>query len=401
LAATADLGFQAQIRSDLDSEWDVLRTCCLPDSDEVASPSSPSFDYPSLHWERLLASAEHHRLIPALNVAITSRQVPLQLPIRFHALNHAWRALQLSAELARIARHFEERRIEFLAYKGPALGQLLYGNPAMRQFGDLDLLVRPRHVELASSALAELGYEPQLRLPDRLKTHYLRSGSEYAFRRNSDPAPLEIHWQVVPRFYSIAFDIEAIFSRSVAVKVDDFSVRTLGRQDLLLALCVHAAKHEWSQLGMLRDVFTLAQFDLDWNWILHEADGLGILKIVQASLIAAHALFRPGMPTRIKTGALVPGVEDLVARVIEDLQRDCDPDTESIGYFRRQVQLRERLRDRARFLIRLAMTPGITEWEAVQIPDALSAMYHFVRACRLLKRLLKELPGALKNCPSA
>jgi hypothetical protein len=138
----------------------------------------------------------------------------------------------------------------------------------------------------------------------------------------------------------------------------------------------------------LRDIFTLSQFELDWNWILPEARKLGILKIVQASVATAHVLASPKSPTPIKADTMLSGVGALVVQIIENLQKDHEPDTDSIGYFRRQIRIRERWSDRVRFVTRLATTPSIEEWKIVQISDRFSGLYHLVRASRLLKRFL-------------
>ena len=55
---------------------------------------------------------------------------------------NAHRALWLTLELLNIHRHLQTRGLEVLPYKGPVLAETLYGNVAMRQFSDLDLLIR-------------------------------------------------------------------------------------------------------------------------------------------------------------------------------------------------------------------------------------------------------------------
>src|SRR5205807_6099281 len=112
-------------------------------------------------------------------------------------------------ELARITRAFRDNEIEVLAHKGPALAQLLYRDPALRQFGDLDLLARSRNVVQAKAVLQQLGYELQLQLSPGQEKAYLHSGYEYVFGLNEERNLLELQWQIVPRFYAIEFDIEA------------------------------------------------------------------------------------------------------------------------------------------------------------------------------------------------
>ena len=363
------------------AEFELILACCKRTNEaDIMSLLSPGLD-----WERVLESAEHHRVVPVMHAVLAGkRAVPSALRVRAH--QHAWRALHFSAELRKISQCFERRGIEFMAHKGPALAQLLYGNHALRQFGDLDLLVRTRDVAPATDALIELGYAPHLRLSTRQEQSFLRSGYEFCFGLNSEPHLVELQWQIVPRFCSINFDMNALFSRSARIELDGTPLRTLGSADLLLVLCVHAAKHEWSQLGMLRDIATLAEFDLDWNWIVAEARRLGILKILQVSLQAACKLFTIALSAQLPPAN--QRESQLVSVVIRRLQQNCETNTESFRYFRDQLHTRERRRDRARFMWRLATTPGIEEWRAVRIPDRYFAMYRVVRIGRLVKRLL-------------
>jgi hypothetical protein len=364
-----------------DPEFELLLASC----GRASRLDITSLLTPDLDWERVLESAEHHRLIPALHAALAGENgLPSTLRVRAH--KHAWRVLHFTVELTKIARCFERRGIEFLAHKGPALAERLYGNPAMRQFGDLDVIVRARDVGPAKESLVESGYEPGPQLSPRQQVAFLRSGYECSFGQNSERNLVELQWQIVPRFCSINFDIDALFSRSIQIDLDGVTLRTMGQEDLLLVLCVHAAKHEWAQLGMLRDIAALANFNLDWKWIVAEADRLGILKILQISLLALGKLLDAALPTQLPSP--LQDAVALASAVVARLQHNYEPDTESVGYFRAQLQTRERWRDRARFVSRLATTSSVREWQVVQIPDRYFTLYRVVRIARLMKRFL-------------
>jgi Uncharacterised nucleotidyltransferase len=385
LAAAAQVDWKTGARPirGFENEFELLVGCC---DKEKQSDLRPLLT-PDLNWDRVIKSAEHHRLLPALCGALASQnQLPSEL--RERARSHTWRILQFTAELRKIARCFEQHGIEFLAHKGPALAQLLYGDPAMRQFGDLDLLVKAQDVSRARTALVELGYEPGLRLAPRQEKSYLRSGYEYVFGLNSEGNLVELQWQIVPRFYSIDFKMEALFDRSVEIEVDGTRVRTLGYEDQMLVLCVHAAKHEWALLGMLRDIVTLARFDLDWTWIVTEACRLGILKILQVSLLVVRELFSVDLPEAAQSIPVLRGTADLAHTVVTRLQTNQEPDTESLQYFCAQLQTRERWHDRAQFIWRLSTTASIQEWEAVRMPDRFFALYRGLRLARLMRRFV-------------
>jgi len=55
---------------------------------------------------------------------------------------HQLRVLRMTADLVRVVRALESAAIPVLCLKGPVLGQLYYGDPAMRDYMDLDILVK-------------------------------------------------------------------------------------------------------------------------------------------------------------------------------------------------------------------------------------------------------------------
>jgi hypothetical protein len=352
----------------------------------------------SLNWDRLFVLATEHRVLPVVCTSLLSSDL-LSPEIRTEAnaklANHQRRVLRFSAVLSQILQKFEENEIPVLPFKGPALSQLLYGDPAMREFGDLDLLVHPQHVTRARTALGELGYEPKLQLSPLCEREYLRTGYELVFGTEKEKNLMELHWQVLPRFYSVPFRTEAIFERSAETIFEGRTARVPSKEDLLLMLCVHAAKHEWWQLGMVRDIATLARFELDWNWIEGEACCLGVMRIVLTSLLLAGKLVGCDIPANFNSSPLLPSCEALATEMENKLIFRGHLNPESPAYFLFMMRLRERWRDRVRFIWRLATTPSIEEWETVAFPQPLFALYYLVRIGRLAKRFAKLFLNAI------
>ncbi|PYV58099.1 MAG: hypothetical protein DMG98_08850 [Acidobacteria bacterium] len=369
-------------------EFELLLACCQ--SGRHGDRLTQALRSP-IHWDSVLRLSEHHRILPALHSALYGRvDVPasIQSALRSRFQSNALTGLRFTAELARITRVFHDSGIKVLAHKGPALAQVLYGDPAMRQFGDLDLLVRPRNVVQTKAVLQQLGYEPQLQLSPRQEKAYLHSGYEYVFGLNDDRNLLELQWQILPRFYAVEFDIEPMFKQSIEIKIEGLRVRSLCREDLMLVLCVHAAKHGWAHLGMLRDIATLADFELDWEWVWAGAGRLSIRKILHVSLLLARDLLRCPLPGNMPGLGQIEDAGKLADAIQLRFDAAEEPDTWSLRYFREFAAARERWQDRIRFATRLALTPSLSEWESMRIPDSLFPLYRAVRMGRLLKRAI-------------
>ena len=358
----------------------------------LAAAGSPEFNVEEIlaqpiNWEVVLHLAEQHRLLPSLHAFLgTSQTIPASIrsAIKARYDRHALNALRFSAELARVARHLAECGIPVLAHKGPALSHLLHRDSASRQFFDLDFLVRERDVEAACGALQDLGYSPPLDLSSRKRRAYLRSGYEFSFGLSESRNLIELQWRILPRFYSIDFDMDELLHRSGEFEFAGFPLRTLANEDLALVLCVHAAKHQWSQLAMLRDIASLTQLDLNWRWTADEADRLGIRRILEISFLLARDLLGRDPPIAILWEQSRILAESVKSRLTDEIE----PNPESLDYFRFMMRIRERRRDRMRLGWRLAITPSLSEWEMVALPDSLFFLYRSVRLFRLARRFL-------------
>jgi len=373
------------------AEFDFIVACCadaLDGGDRARTAISSSLD-----WDRVLVLSERHRVTRQVDESAgcpASRGIRdvggnVEGEIRSRYRNNARKALWFAGELTRTVEHLDSRGVEALPYKGPVLAAQLYGAVTAREFCDLDILIRSGDLRRARAALAELGYEVENPLTGRGEQAYIASGYEQSFRHAHSRSLLELQWRILPRFYAVDFDIDGFFRRAGTVNVCGRQVRTLCAQDLFLVLCVHAAKHAWSELSLLCDIARLAKgAPPDWNAMQREARRLGLERILAINLLLIERWF----------GAAPPGTltkDDQARRMldaIDDTLRSSAPcDTESLAYFRFAAKLRERWRDRAQFWFRLALTPGPGEWETVRLPRQLFPLYRGVRFLRLARRL--------------
>jgi Uncharacterised nucleotidyltransferase len=457
-------------------EFDLLVACCVDSSSQQHAERIRKILSRPLDWERMLRLVDHHRVVPQVYGALSSfpHLVPAQQldALRLRYQNNARKALWFTAELLRILSHLESAGITALPYKGPVLAQTLYGEVTHRQFGDLDVLILPADVPKAKAALLELGYKPSIELASPIEKSYVETGYEYSFNAAHAPNLLELQWRIVPRFYSVDFDVAVFVHRADEISLGTremmedgrprpslyitspmreiaectatqqprkkwneppwngreaapepgprrkpwvqseippspsgakdplpyslgHPMRTLRHEDLLLVLCVHAAKHVWVQLSWLCDIAQLANSPyLDWNAVQYEASRLGIERILGLNLLLTHKLLgatlTPQIQKRLQDD---PSTTVLAHEILRIIERNTHYNTESISYFRLMMRLRERWRDQARFLWRLTFTPSVSEWNTVRLPRPVHPLYRLVRLFRLAKRLTSASPA--------
>jgi len=386
-------------------EFDLLVACCAAFSGGGEAERIGRVLSRSLDWERLLELVDQHRVVPQVygQLSAMGDLVPerIRCALQRRYQDNARKALWFTGELVRVVSHFESRGIEVLPYKGPGLAQVLYGDVAQRQFGDLDVIVRAQDVIRAKAALLELGYKAGVELVKDQEHPHIDIGYECPFY-SAGGSLLELQWRILPRFYTVDFDVTVFFERAEGFIVGGRVMRTLRAEDLLLVLCVHAAKHVWGQLSWLCDIGLLVRSrQLDWHAIQEEARRLGIERIVGVNLLLAHRLFGVALPAPTQNRLLEnSGVSRLADEILCNLERGRPYDTESMSYFGLMMRLRERWTDRARFVWRLAFTPGPGEWSVVQLPKSAQPLYHVVRLLRLAKRMwVGHIPGVRSRLP--
>ena len=122
-------------------------------------------------------------------------------------------SLRLSAELLRLLDLFERHAIPALPFKGPALAFALYGDVAMREYCDLDVLLRPEDLAAAKHALLAEGYTTDLPSHAGREAAYLRARYELHFTTPDGAVPIEIHQAFLPPSYCVPFDYPALWRR--------------------------------------------------------------------------------------------------------------------------------------------------------------------------------------------
>lgn len=373
------------------AEWRLVLAVC---ADEMgASEPLRSLLAGPMEWDALTRLADEHGVTSLLyqNLMQVEESVPSEImaTLREKQERNIRRALLLAAELAQVADCAQTLGIELVAYKGVVLSEGYYGDMAIRSGGDVDLFVRARDVKRLKNALRELGYRPRMEIREEVESEYFASGYECSFDSPAGTNLLELQWALQPRFYAVDFDMEGLFARAVPVSVAGRAVKTPSAEDLLLVLSIHAAKHVWGRLIWLCDIARILQRDLDWNWIRAQALDLGVERILHVTLLLGNSLLGVEMPEGIGPAVREDGEALRLADRIEiSIAAGVEYEEEKIAYFRLMMQLRERRRDRWRFLARLAFTPGPGEWEAVTLPRGLFPFYRVVRLGRLAGRLM-------------
>ena len=375
-------------------EFDFLCSCAGAELSSERIASIEGWNESGIDWSELLRLAEHHGVLPlvARNLNAHAHGLPPEIE---HSLRSAFEAnarrnLWFASELVRIADQLEKKHLRAIPYKGPVLAESSYGDVALRNFGDLDFLISPADFERAKQALVELGYRPSKEFSPAVERFWLRNGYERAFDSAAGKYLVELQWRPLPCFYAVDLRVEELLARSGRTSLGGHDMASLSAEDSLLVLCLHAAKHLWMRLIWICDIAeTMRTQAVDWPLFCARASELGALRMVGVSFWLVQWLLSFDLPRPAQE--IVDGdssVRDLGEEFAARLARSATYDFESTEYFRWILKLRDRRRDRVRYLWRLMWTPGEGDIATMRLPEALFPLYRVVRAVRLGRKLV-------------
>jgi hypothetical protein len=282
-------------------EWPLLLdSCSLPrDPAKISALVAVIRDADSF-----ICLAQAHGVLGHFTAALTG--IPgFQIPSRFldslrvHQRAYLLSNLAMTAELFRVLELFRQSEIECVVVKGPVLSLRAYGEPAVRQYADLDLLLGQKDIPRAAEILVDAGYD------SRISAQAIRSRKipgEYRFRAQDSEIILELHTERTLRYFPLPLPIEEYFHCKTALSLDGLPVPALSAEHEFVLISVHGATHFWERLMWICDVAAMVHNhpQLDWNMIRRSAAEVGAERMVRVALLLAERSLRVPIPKDMK-----------------------------------------------------------------------------------------------------
>ena len=376
-------------------EHEVLLHCVRPNPEPDTSELLNLTIGKGMDWDYLLRVAAQHGVLPLLcwNLnRLCSELIPseIQEQLDDHFQLNALRNLFLSGEMFRLVSLFGKHAIKAIPFKGPVLAASIYGDLSLREFIDLDILVRPQDRETARDLLMSEGYVLDPAISETKQAARLRSGCALTMARRDNKSIVDLHWEFTASRFSLPFDFEILWDHLETVSVAGQKMATLSPVYHLLVVSAHGAKHRWARLEWICDVAGLvsSQPELDWKRCLEESTNLRSERILLHALLVARDLLGVNLPSIIRLRSLAdPVAQSLAHRAIDNLFAESNDSLLMADESAFHLQMREQLFDRIPYifhLIRHWSLPTARDRELFPLPSPLSFLYVFFRPIRLL-----------------
>ncbi len=321
---------------------------------------------PDTDWKYLIQTAEEHRVVPLLFQRIKNDfidAVPLEVvnELQMRQMEIAKLNFGRTAQLIKLVDFLRKNDVAVVAYKGSALAAFAYGDITLRQFTDIDVLIRKKDFQKVKQLLADIDCQPVWKLSDKQEKAVLKYYYEYPFFYGATETLLEVHWKFVEPFFVFDFNTDELFDRIASVNLCGKAVPTISAEDSLIILCSHGSKHFWKRLNWICDIaWLLKRKDINWETVIQRASKIGSLRMIWLGLYLANDVLGVEIPEdislKIHADSGVKTIANYLTNILFDENREIFGTVEMA---RIHLKMRERNRDKLKYSYRLFMTKAI------------------------------------------
>lgn len=318
------------------------------DMENMAGPSE-------IDWHVVFEQARHHRVLPQFHHVLAANwpadmDIHLRAQIDRHAKVLSLNARFLTSELLRALDAFKEEGIPVIAFKGPVLSDMAYGACTMREFGDLDLFVKPNDYLYAKNMLEKRGFV----CPHTVnKEHQI--GQVHLFN-TGDRVSIDLHYRLIPKHFPRLFDPNILWRSTFAYTLYGKHVTTFTPPVMLIISCIQALKDRWERLYNLIDIGMLIEsYGAECAVIaLEKASSWKVRRILLLGLSVTRDLLDVVLPDEINRKIAADCVIQNFRREIYGAMIDAHITSGLIQKkHRMRLLLQDRARDRASYALRI------------------------------------------------
>jgi hypothetical protein len=339
-----------------------------------------------IRWPQVLSIAQHHKVVPLFlrNLETFAPDcVPEEAAEALRAASeaNAHVCLHRTTHLALLTRLFREQQIDVRIFKGVPLAVTAYGDPTLRDAGDIDLLIGEKDIFAGGEILRGEWYfrfEPQARLTPRRLRSYIAHQKDFSYEHPGAGVIVDLHWRLFRNAWLPANGtLDEVGEDWVELGTEQ--IPTLPVPRLFLYLCVHGALDGWLRLKWLADIsalmHTMTEEQIAATVAL--ASDREALPELSAAILLCDDLLGPH--------ALPSGCPDRTNKRVARIMRfgkqlmtsnDYCPMREQIPssqWFLNELLLHPSLRYRLDLIERSIFRPRVWRW--LSLPDTLFPLY--------------------------
>jgi hypothetical protein len=286
----------------------------------------------------------------------------------------------------------EENGIKSIAFKGPTLSQMAYGDVVSRQYVDLDVLVDENELLNAIKILKKNDYV----LEDDFKLELLKNNRnifhDVTLRKNA-LVNIELHWRLFSDEYMTGIADLNIEENIKIFEYQNNKLKVFENEIQILYLSIHGAKHNWERIEWLVDIVRFIENNaIDWKQLLHFIERTKTEKILFSTFYLCKTILDLSLPKEIEEKVQKTNILNFSQRFEIFFYKNFDyilyHDKEAKKISKIQFDILYGYKNKLLFIFAL-IKPTELDYQTVKLPKYLSFLYYLIRPFNLITRKSK------------
>ncbi len=362
----------------------------------------------TVDWEYLIETADLHKVHLLLYQSL-KKACPESVPddvlkkLENEYNTNSMRSLLITVKLVSILKLLEDNNIPAVPFKGPVLAQMVYGDFALRQFGDLDILVNKQDALKTIKIFEDYGFQLEINLNKKQLLAYAAKKSSIELISSKSGLTVDLHWEMSGSYTFYPLLLNSIENNLVHATIAGKKVLHPCREDLLVYLCLNGTRDCWQDVESLSSIAGLIQSNdgLDWMRVRHLAERMRCERILHLGLFLVCDLFDVKLSQDMMN--LVekdPALPELALTVYNNLFKENIESPvfrEKPKFSGFHFKVRDRWSEKIRYGKHLLLGATAQEWAHFPVPAKLSFVHSILRPARLCMAFFSWLMIGRRN----
>jgi hypothetical protein len=290
----------------------------------------------------------------------------------------------LTSELINIMKLFEENNIKAIAFKGPTLAQLAYGDITLRQYVDLDVLVEKEDLFKIENLLKNK-YKRALKLTSSQEILWFQYAHDVGLLNNNG-IHIEFHWRMFDRSHPANLSKIDFFQESAKTKINNgnVNINTISNEKFLIYLCIHGSKHLYERIEWVCDIdrFIKTQ-EIDWNKVEDIIENDNSKRFFLLGLFLTKFLFNTNLGKNYEK-QFDKEYESISNHIFDTWNGNQKSNNKNNMKY--MLKLFVSKSDKFKYINKMYFKPTFTEYWYINFPKPLYFLYYPLRQYLLIKK---------------
>lgn len=327
-------------------------------------------------WDKFINLSYSHGVFPLVYHTLKEfqDQTSIQVLAKLKSINLdiAKQNMLMTSELLKVMKLLEENGIKAIAFKGPVLSQMAYGDITLRQYVDLDILIDEIDLERTSELLQKNNYKELYDLQDYQKENLKNLVHDRSFINKTNGINIELHWTLSSSEFFIDLEGLNYLENVEKSNLNTQEINVLSLEILFIYLCIHGNKHMWERIEWLVDlVLLIKKENIDLEKVLNLSKKIDAERVVLSSILICEKIFSINFHLNIHDNT---SLQKVVVKYLTKLYNDySNPNkskhTKQVSYI--QWYMLKSFKNRIKY-IKALLTPTENDYESLKLSKSFS-----------------------------